>query len=315
LRGATNTKISVDGMELVFQLCEQPQPEIAGHILDTQFRKQGEELIAVGALVETAPSALLTMPIDFDDEPVEFEWQPDLQAYAAFHPSRGWVLADHGARRRYRLDLEWLLKVLARDVGVASAGRYTCLLDDLLWDLGDAWLHRNKRPVLFARRLGSMDNLDSVEHALVAREGRSGGVLLTTSPGISRAVQLPGRHRILHVRDCVDQAARHFALNLDVIVGGPREPAPGLEGPVQIEPGGRWIRIHGREYRFRGLIQRSILQQVYEAWRDGTGPLRTQKVLETAESKSRELAQAFSGRPEFKEIIGYDGGFCWLKVD
>jgi hypothetical protein len=315
LRGATNTRISVDAMGLVFQLCEQPRPEIAGPVLYSHFRKLGEELIALGALVETAPSAVLMMPVDFDDEPVEFEWRPDLQAYAAFHSGRGWVVADHDARRRYRLDVEWLLKVLGGEVGVASATRYICLLDDLLWDLGDAWLHRNKRPVLFARRLGLMDNLDSVQHALVAREGRSGGVLLTTSPGISRAVQLPGRHRILHVRDCVDQAARHFALDTDVIVGRPRESAPGLEGPVQIEPGGGSIRIHGREYRFRGLIQCSILQQLYEAWRDGTGPLRTQKVLETAESNSRELAQAFSGRPEFKEIIGYDGGFCWLKVD
>jgi hypothetical protein len=154
-----------------------------------------------------------------------------------------------------------------------------------------------------------------VEHALIAREGRSGGVLLTTSPGISRAVQLPGRHRILHVRDCVDQASRHFRLNMDVIAGGPRQPAPGINDPVQIGPGGGWIRVHGREYRFRGLIQRSIVQQVYEAWRNGAGRLRTQEVLETAESKSKELAQAFSGRPEFKEIIDYDDGFCWLKVD
>jgi hypothetical protein len=160
-----------------------------------------------------------------------------------------------------------------------------------------------------------MDNLDAVEHALVAREGRSGGALLTTSPRISRAVQLPGRHRILHVRECVDHAARHFALDADVIAGGPRPSAPGQEGPVQIGPDAGWIRIHGREYRFRGLVHRSILQQVYEAWRDGTGPLRTQQVLETADSKSRELAQAFSGRPDFKEIIGYDDGFCWLKVD
>jgi hypothetical protein len=315
LQATTNTVVSVDAMELVFQLCEQPHPEVARHVLDTHFRKLGEELIAVGALVETAPSDVVVMPVDFDDEPVEFEWQPDLQAYAAFHPGRGWVVADHDARRRYRLDLEWLLRVLADEVGVASIARCSCLLDGLLWDLGDAWLHQKKRPVLFARRLSSMDNLDAVEHALVAREGRLGGALLTTSPGISRAVQLPGRHRILHVRDCVDHAARHFALDVDVIAGGRRWFAPGMEDPVQIGSDGGWIRIHERQYRFRGLIQRSIVQQVYEAWRDGAGRLRTQQVLETAESKSKELAQAFSGRPEFKEIIGYDDGFCWLKVD
>jgi hypothetical protein len=79
--------------------------------------------------------------------------------------------------------------------------------------------------------------------------------------------------------------------------------------------GGGWIRIHDREYRFRGLIQRSIVEQVYEAWRNGVGRLRTQDVLETAESSARQLAHAFKGRPDFKDIIGYDEGFCWLKVD
>ena len=53
----------------------------------------------------------------------------------------------------------------------------------------------------------------------------------------------------------------------------------------------------------------------YQAWLDGTGRLRTQEVLETAESSARQLAHAFKGRPDFKEIIGYDDGFCWLKVD
>jgi hypothetical protein len=315
LAGTAKAKISVEAMELVFQLCEQPRPEITWHVLVMHFRKLGEELIAAAALVETAPDATVMMPIDFDDEPVEFDWEPHLQAHAAFHPTRGWVLADHEARRRYRLDLEWLLGMLASEMGVASPARRTCMLDDLLWDLGDAWFHRKKRPVLFARRLDSMDTMDRVEYALTAREGRSGGVLLTTSPGISRAVQLPGRPRILNIRDCLDHARCHFALDMDVIAGGQQERRRGGGGPVEIGPDGSWIRIHAREYRFPGLKHRSIIQQLYEAWRDGRGPQRTQEVLENAESSAKQLAHAFSGRPEFKEIVGYDEGFCWLKVD
>jgi capsular polysaccharide biosynthesis protein len=126
---------------------------------------------------------------------------------------------------------------------------------------------------------------------------------------------LPGRHRILPIRDCLDHRARRFALDADVIAGARPEAGVVGQDAVAMAPGGGWISIHGREYRFRGLVQRSIVEQVYEAWRNGAGRLRTQEVLETAESSAGQLAHAFSGRPDFREIIGYDDGFCWLKVD
>ena len=54
--GTAKTRISVEAMELVFQLCEEPSPEIARHVLDMHFKSLGRELIAAGALVETAPA-------------------------------------------------------------------------------------------------------------------------------------------------------------------------------------------------------------------------------------------------------------------
>jgi hypothetical protein len=310
-----STLVSQEAIELVFRLCEQKPAEIPWHVLNTHFDHVGGELISAGALVETRPSSTIVMPVDLDDELVGFEWDPDRQAFVGFHPNIGLVEADPRVRRRYRVDFDWLLSAIAGAAGAAAGQRRVCLVDDLLWDLGDARLRRNKRPVLFARRLGFTDALDLAERALIARQGRADGVLLTTTPRISRALRLPGRHRVLHIRDCLDHASRRFALDADVIAGGRPGAEPGGRETVEMGPDGSWIRIRDREYRFRGLIQRSIVQQVYRAWRDGAGRLRTQKVLETAESNSRELAQAFSGRAEFREIIGYDDGFCWLKVD
>ena len=307
--------VSREAAELVFRLCEQQPAEISWQVLNMHFDRLGEELIDAGALVETTPSETIVMPMDLDDELVGFGWDADRQAFVGFHPNMGLMEADPRVRKQYRIDFDWLLSTIAGAAGVAAGQRRACLADDQLWDLGNARLGRKMRPVLFARRLGSGDALDLVARALTARQGRADGVLLTTSQRISSAVRLPGRHRILHIRDGLDQASRHFALDVDVIAGGPLEAEPSGQGAVEMAPDGSWIRTRRREYRFRGMIHRSIVKQVYEAWRDGTGPLRTQRVLETAESKSRELAQAFSGRPDFKEIIGYDDGYCWLLVD
>jgi hypothetical protein len=273
----TTTLVSHEAIEFVFRLCEQQPAEISWHVQTMHFNRLGEELISAGALVETTPLETIVMPMDLDDELVGFEWEADRQAFVGFHPNMGLVEADPRVRSRYRLDFDWLLSAIAGAAGVGAGQRRACLVADLLWDLGDARLHRNKRPMLFARRLGLTDALDLVEGALIARQGRADGVLLTTSPRISRAVRLPGRHQVLQIRDCLDHASRHFALDADVIAGNRLRPERVVPDAVEMEPGGSWLRVRGREYRFRGLIQRSVVQQVYQAWRDGTGRLRTQE--------------------------------------
>ena len=109
------------------------------------------------------------MPIDLDDQPVE--WEPDLEACTAFHPTAGWLRANQDARRRYRLALEWLLNLIARLLEVPASTRCTCLVPDLLWDLGDAWFGKRKATVLFARRLAHVEALDAVCDALTRRVG------------------------------------------------------------------------------------------------------------------------------------------------
>jgi hypothetical protein len=239
---ATNL-VSREAIELVFRLCEQDPAEISWHVLTMHFNRLGEELISAGALVETTPSETIIMPVDLDDELVGFEWEADRQAFVGFHPNMGLVEADPRVRKRYRVNFHWMLSAIAGAAGVAPGQRRVRLVDDLLWDLGDARLRRNRRPVLFARRLGFEDALDIAEGALIARQGRADGVLLTTSPRISRAVRLPGRHRILHIRDCLDHASRGFGLDADVIAGSRLRPEPITPDAVEIGPGGSWLRV------------------------------------------------------------------------
>ena len=155
------------------------------------FGGAGDELIAAGALVEMAPSETVFMPIDLDDQAVAFEWEPDLQAHAAFHPADGWVHADEDTRRRYRLEFPWLLRAIAQQLEVPARPDRPPLVPDLLWDLGDAWFGRRKATVLFARRLGQIDGLDLVCDALTRRIGRPPGILLTSTRQISRHVTSP----------------------------------------------------------------------------------------------------------------------------
>jgi hypothetical protein len=212
-------QLSTQAIDLVIRLCEQRRAEIAAHVLRMHFGGVGDELIAAGALVETAPSEGIVMPVDFDDEPVDFEWEPELGAHAAFHPAAGWMFADEHARRRYRLAFEWLLNVVARQLEVPASTSCTCLVPDLLWDLGDAWFGKRKATILFARRLAHVETLDAVCDALTRRVGRPPGIVLTTTRRIPRHVVVPGQHRILYLGECPRSNAHAFALDTDVIGG------------------------------------------------------------------------------------------------
>ena len=77
---------------------------------------------------------------------------------------------------------------------------------------------------------------------------------------------------------------------------------------------GGYLRIHDREFHFKGHVGPRIIRILYEAWERGDPRQRTAHVLEEAESKSNAFSQAFSNK-EWKEVIGHADGYCWLKVD
>lgn len=314
---ATKRKaVSIAAIELALRLCEQPRPEIAGHVLRMHFWELGDELIAAGALVETTPNETLFMPIDHDDQPVAFEWEPDLKAHAAFHPTAGWVLADQDARRRHRLDFPWLLNAIARQLDVPGATRPTCLISDLLWDLGDAWFGKRKATILFGRRLGHVEILDAVCDALTRRVGRPPGIVLSTTPRVPRHVVVPGQHRVLYLGECLRGDAPGFVLDTDVIRGVLQGIRP--QRPAQlIEPSSDFslVRALGRSFTFNGDKQRRIIEYMYLRWLDGHDRVRTAEIIADLDLPERtRIRDDFKKHPAWNVLLTEKNGSCWFLV-
>jgi hypothetical protein len=309
-------QLSIRAINLVLRLCEQRRAEIAGHVLRMHFGGVGDELIAAGALVETAPSEIIFMPIDLDDQPVAFEWESDLQAYAAFHPADGWMDAEGETRRRYRLEFPWLLRSIAQQLEIPAATRSACLVPDLLWDLGDAWFNRRKATVLFGRRLGQVEGQDLVCDALTRRVGRPPGILLTSTRQMSRHVTVPGQHRVLHLTDCMRADVPEFAIDTEVISGVlsgiiPRRPAQLIDP----SPDFRIVRALGQTFTFKGDKQRTIVEHMYYKWRDGADRISTAELI--ADLGLRERARVcdhFKTHPAWGVLLTEKQGSCWFLV-
>jgi hypothetical protein len=253
------------------------------------------------------------MPVDFEDQPVEFEWEPDLQAHAAFHPSQGWVVADHEARRRYRLDLAWLLRLIACDLDLRANGRIACLEPDLLWDLGETWAGRRRAAVLCARRLGHPDALDRVCGALNRRVGRRPGVVLTTGPALSPHIRVPG-YRTVSLRDCLGRT-QGVVVDLEVIDNALDAQASPDPGPVRASADYSTITVGDRMFHFRGSKQRQVVQYLYERWQAGQPRVSVSMMWTDLEFEDNtRLRDLFKGHPDWQDLIACERGLCWLKA-
>ena len=92
------------------------------------------------------------------------------------------------------------------------------------------------------------------------------------------------------------------------------------EKPVQtvtieaFEIGKHEVRVHGREFVFSGGKQQKIIEVLYRAWKMGNPKCRTRAILEGIDSTATSLSHLFSNHPDWKDLIEYSRGFCWLKV-
>ena len=103
------------------------------------------------------------------------------------------------------------------------------------------------------------------------------------------------------------------------LAGAPRTngfPATAALSVIECSNDGSWIRVRGREYHFAGLLQKTAIRRLFEAWECGAQRLNMQALLEDIGSGSRHISQVFrAGISNWREIVGYSRGLVWLKAD
>ncbi len=169
------TAVATEAIDLLLELCELDPPEIGGAVLADRFAQAGERLIAWGVLRSGANVATVTCRTCHDDHPAEVEFDRTARAYRHYCPEADWVPVPDEDLRRYRLDLSWLVTWLSRALSIPSNLPPRCLVDDILWDLGEAVAGERGWTALFGRRLAVAANRDHLVDALERRAGKAPG--------------------------------------------------------------------------------------------------------------------------------------------
>lgn len=301
---------------LILDICELPVPRLGGAVMADHFPEARESLLKSKAF---SPGPLQTVVPDrtnHEGRTVEAQWDNEHRCYRYFSVDHGgWMQVPDEDLRTYDLDMKWLLGFVAKGVGLGNDGPPLCLLPDHLWDLGTGWIRGRKATVMVGRRISRSEVFKQCVEALRPRRGRPPGVLLTSSRRASWEMEIPGGHRVLSLRDCLSMAKVGCDIDQEVILGVLTGFTPGKKpSPVHYSNDFSSLTVHGRTFAFRGDKQKQFVGMLVRAWESGEERCRTGELLENVESTSLTLVKFFSGRSDWKELIGYGQGFCWLKV-
>lgn len=308
-------KISKATLQLLATLCEQSRPRTGGEKMSDHFRKEGEEAIRLGALRQGPVQTLVPDRTNHEGRYVEAEWDASTKGYRYFSfDARGWISVPKEDLLTWDLDMAWFFDWIAGQFGLKVPASPNVLLTDHLWHLGTPWIGKRKCGLFFTRRLGFNKAYDQVVDTLRDRTGEPAGMLLTTSTWTVQNAHFPGNHRVVRLQDCFPTGEKDARIDMYMVsrvLAG--LDAHGRDSPVQFSNDYGSVTINGRSFVFRGDTQKLAVGFLIEAWERGEVKVRTDIMLDAIRSEAGQVLRLFKGHPDWKDLIGYGDGFCWLK--
>ena len=198
------SSVSQETFEWAIRLFESGYPQIDGKSLEENFpARVREELIGFKALKDGPLVTAVEDDTDFNVGCVRPEWDPEKKCYVFFSPAAvAWIPVPDEHMKSYILDQGWLCRQIQDRLEIPRKRAPRCLLEDYLWDLGPAWLGRNKVSILLCREMFHVEAFDQVYDVLQDRTDISLPVIaLCSSVNMSRHAVFPGGVRIQSLSD------------------------------------------------------------------------------------------------------------------
>jgi hypothetical protein len=310
--------LGTDAVDLLLTLMEAPEAVLSGAALHDFYPDVGAALINAGALKADGHEPVITGMADHDDLPVGVTWRADIGGYAHFSPSAGWMKVENERLTRYRVYFNWLLAVLSRQLRIPRAIEPKCLLRDVLWELGAAWIGHRKHmtPVFLGRRLRHRDVLGAACDALGQRANGRTGLLLSTGAAPPEFVKIPGQPVVVPLRNClvIGSGLTVDANNLASRLGGNLPER--AQQPLQILGDGRIVWFYGEKFEFpRGEKQRRVIAYLHEHYLQGIYEVSVASIIADLDlAEGTRIDKLFNGSPAWNRLLTLRTGmcsFCW----
>ncbi len=303
-------------IELLLRAMEARSASVQGATLHQVAPRATEMLLEARLLVASGRVPVVAGMDDYEDEPVEAIWSPELKSYG-YHDSVGrWIQVDEREIAAYRVDYGLAFARMLVAFERAGLSRPSQLIDGIVWDVGTIRLAGAKAPVpvWFARRLCDPSIWAKVEGLIARRPPEEVRVILTSTQGDRIPATTQRRNHIISVAD-VTRSPGTLAISPQSLGARVFPGQAQRRFPVDHSEDCGFVWHRGETLTFGGDKQRQLLQLLFAAYWERSPILRIASVLEDAgySGQVNTLKKAFGRRDDWRRFIKYDDGNCWIE--
>jgi hypothetical protein len=309
-----------EGLDLLLAALELPVASLSAVTVNDLYPNAAASLQQAGLLHAEGHEVTAAPSTDHDDVPTAASWCPDRASFGTFTANVGWVPLPDIRLTRYVVPIEHFLGRTIELQRRAPGADTTCIVPDILWELGDVRLpgRSHNVPLWFARRLSHPGVWQQIKGAVRARPPARQRIMLTSTrldnlhePAIPRHAIL-SLHDVLARQEDVRIVPEKLAAYLDGVPAG----ADGEE--LLVIGDGREVHLRGEIYRFpKGDTQRRVIMHLYAAYLNGDVQVPTARIIADLDlDPSTRLRDTFKRHPAWGKLLIEKAGLCsfCLKV-
>lgn len=267
-----------------------------------QRRFNATDLTMLLGLAFEANGLLLTC-FDSDDEAV------DAVPYqrGKYHFLDGvWHDVDANLLKAYRYRMDWLPKTLKSSLHLS--GKIIETIPQCLWLLGYLEQGRTRTPIWLARQLQQADIVDQIYDALDSLTQDRYGVIISEHSISYKRFAFPGKYRIVKPAALLNDEGYLTTLFLEL-------PQPHENQLIHWnEAKGVLTRRGQAPVLFKGTMNRRAISILYDRCFKKRNTINMNVLLEQVGSSSSHINKLFSGHANWREVVGFADGECWLIV-
>lgn len=255
-------------LETLFAVVDRDPPEISPEYFSGLGPADRISLQATGILTDGKPhdSIWVETADGFAEAAVIVD--PGTSEILLYHPEEGPTPIRPDQIRRRMVDgdrfASWMLRAL---MGV-SARKPAMMIPDCAWDIGTPRLGKRAGVrVVLARRLHDPAVREKLAAEMLLIPANQRVIVLTTSI-VASDLHIPRATVVVSARDVIMRNGDKTEIDLErlgMFLDRGSARAPAARKPVACADDGSWLRIYGREYKFR-RGKKVVIRKLFEAW-------------------------------------------------